>query len=282
MELLRAGKAFADLAAWRKVEVGGTDARRWLNDLVTADVAGLAAGETVPSLLLTPTGGVRSGFTVAAVDDAFLLVQDPRAGEAVDALLDRYVLSSDVEVVDRTGQLALLAFPGLPHPPDIGYGRALRPSCVGRGSDLLLDASEQDRAMNELRDGFGAVGPDGLEAWRVTAGLAVAGVDSGPGDLPQEAGLDDAVAISKGCYLGQEAVAKVRNLGHPRRVLLTLRTGGAARPGDPVVHGGREVGVVTSAAATDGATIVLAKVRWEAREAELATADGAALTPRRA
>jgi folate-binding protein YgfZ len=104
-------------------------------------------------------------------------------------------------------------------------------------------------------------------------------VDALDDDLPQEAGLGDAVAVDKGCYLGQEAVAKVRNLGHPRRVLLHLHAGAPVRPGDAVRADGESVGEITSAAGGDDRWWALAKVRWRDRAAPLATTEGVSLTP---
>ena len=94
-----------------------------------------------------------------------------------------------------------------------------------------------------------------------------------------EAGLDDLVSYDKGCFLGQEAVAKVRNLGRPRRVLLRLRSHETVAPGEPVVLDGDEIGAVTSAASDGDGTILFARVAWEARAGALSTAAGAHLRP---
>jgi folate-binding protein YgfZ len=119
----------------------------------------------------------------------------------------------------------------------------------------------------------GGPGPD--ERWRIEAGSSRVGTDIAEGDLPVEAGLDDLVSHDKGCFLGQEAVAKVRNLGHPRRVLLRLRSDAPVAPGDPVLLAGVEVGAVTSAASVGAGAIVFARVPWEARDGDLRTAAGA-------
>ena len=116
-------------------------------------------------------------------------------------------------------------------------------------------------------------GPD--DRWRIEHGAPRVGTDIAEGDLPVEAGLDDLVSHDKGCFLGQEAVAKVRNLGHPRRVLLRLRSDAPVAPGDPVLLAGDEVGAVTSAASVGAGTIVFARVPWEARDGDLRTAAGA-------
>jgi folate-binding protein YgfZ len=110
-----------------------------------------------------------------------------------------------------------------------------------------------------------------LEAWRVEQGIARFGIDARSEDLPQEGGLIDAVAFDKGCYPGQEAVAKVRNLGHPRRLVMHLTCEGPVAAGDPVLAGEERAGEVTSAVATLNGTVVLARVGWNHRDAELAT-----------
>jgi folate-binding protein YgfZ len=111
----------------------------------------------------------------------------------------------------------------------------------------------------------------------VRAGIPRFGIDALPEDLPQEAGLVGAVAFGKGCYLGQEAVAKVQNLGHPRRLVVHLVADGAIAAGMTLYAGGDGdvVGRVTSAAtAVDGTAVALARIRWDAREAPLRSADG--------
>ncbi|MGH2679945.1 MAG: hypothetical protein ACRDG8_05600, partial [Actinomycetota bacterium] len=97
------------LPGWRVVAVRGADARPWLQDLVTADVSGLADRRSRRSLVLSPTGRIRADFHVAAVDGSFLLLQSPEQPETVDAILDRYVLSSDVELQDRTDRSVVIA-----------------------------------------------------------------------------------------------------------------------------------------------------------------------------
>ncbi|MFN2591081.1 MAG: folate-binding protein, partial [Actinomycetota bacterium] len=106
------------------------------------------------------------------------------------------------------------------------------------------------------------------------------GVDATGDDLPQEAGLAAAVSFDKGCYLGQESVAKVQNLGHPRRVLLSIETGAKASPGDPVLADGDEVGRITSAVAVGDQTHGFASVRWAARNGPFTTNEGAELRAR--
>jgi len=259
--------------------VEGADALRWLDALLTADLEDLAPGRARRALLLSPTGGVRAAVTVARPEGSVLLLQDPVQARPVLELLAPYVLSSDVRLQDRTGELALLAFPGREEPPAVSGGWASAPSVLGRGVDLILPAEERGRVLGELRGASEEASEEDVEAWRVASGIARFGVDGEEGDLPAECGLEDAVSFGKGCFLGQEAVAKVRNLGHPRRVLRHLEATGPVRAGEPVLADGREAGAVTSAGVRGGGWFALVRVRWEARDAPLRTASGAELAP---
>ncbi|MGH2546969.1 MAG: YgfZ/GcvT domain-containing protein, partial [Actinomycetota bacterium] len=278
LEALRSGRAYADLFGWRKVLVSGPDARTWLNDLLSADLSDLAEGATRRSLLLSPTGRIRADVTVAATGRGLALFQDPIQPAAVDRLLGPYVLSSDVDLVDVTEDLALLAVPG-PGAPPATPAEVLRPSCLGPGADLLVDADRLPEIWNTLSDLIEAA-PDALEAWRIERGVARFGVDLGEDSLPQEAGLDHAVAYQKGCFLGQEAVARVRNLGHPPFVVLAGGADGPVAAGQRVTADGQAVGTVTSATPVDeGRTAAIVRVRWAARDATLRTGAGATLRP---
>jgi folate-binding protein YgfZ len=274
------GTAFVDASSWRAIGVTGSDAFAWLNDLVSGDLDGLGPGLAVPSLLLAPTGGVRAAFTVVLDGDGYLLLQDPAQERSVADLLAMYVLSSDVSLADRTGELVVLAFPGLAEPPAVGGARASAPSALGTGSDLVAPAGERDRIVGELEERFARAEDVDAEAWRVAAGIPRVGVDTADGDLPQEAALEGSVAFDKGCFVGQEAVAKTRNLGHPRRVLLAFVAEGPVGPGETVLAGDDDAGSVTSAVAVDGGSLGLARIRWADRDRELRTGAGVRLAPR--
>jgi folate-binding protein YgfZ len=278
--LLASGRAFVDLSFWRKIEVSGADAGAWLQDLASADLTDLEHGRSRPSLLLSPTGRVRAAFTVARTGGGWLLVQDPEQARAVDALLAPYVLSSDVVLTDRTESIALFALPGQGQEVEIPGADSLAPSCLGgRGLDLIASIEEHRRLQGALEARFVAVGNEAVEEWRVLAGIPRFGVDATEDDLPQEGALDEAVAFDKGCYLGQEAVAKVRNLGHPRRLVLHMRADGAVSPGEAVRCDGEAVGLVTSAARHGHGTVLFARVAWDAREGPIETSTGIPLVP---
>ncbi len=280
IELLRSGKAFADLSYWRQLAVSGADAREWLDDLVTADLSDLAPGRARPALFLSPTGGIRASFTVTLPGGSLRLIQDPTQAKGVQELLEPYILSSDVALEDRTGELAIFGFPGLIEPPDAPVTASSTPSCLGAGVDVIAPAEDHDSLLRYLSEPYAHAGNEEVEAWRIAAGIPRFGIDALEGDLPQESGLASAVSREKGCFPGQEAVAKVDTLGHPRRLVVPLEGDGPASPGDAVQLDGSEVGEITSSAAFGDRTLLLARLRWEARDGRLRTGLGTELRRR--
>jgi folate-binding protein YgfZ len=275
---LESGSAFVDLSAWRVVRVGGRDAGPWLNDLLSADLAGLEPGSARRSLLLTPRGHVRAEVTVAPLDGEILIFQDPIQDDPIDGALAPYILSSDVALEDVTDRIALLAFPGSGPPEDVP-GRPITPSVLGSGTDLVAEPAAVDEVRIAARGaGSSEAGPEAVETWRIRRGVLRVGVDLGPDSLPNEGEVDRLIGHHKGCFLGQEAVAKVRNLGHPPFVLLSATAGTQLSAGDPVRSGDADAGQVTSATpAEDGASAAIIRVRWKVREDELRAADGTPL-----
>jgi tRNA-modifying protein YgfZ len=248
-------RAVLDLEGWTLTEVGGAEAEGWLNDLVTASIEGISDDEAVRSLLLSPTGRIRADFHVlrSPAGEGLLLLQGPGQPDAVASLLTSYVLSSDVELAaaDPTG---LLVTPR----PGPGW-TAIR----GNPGDAV------------------PVGAEALEAWRIRHGIAGFPIDLDVDSLPAEAGLDAEPVIdrTKGCYLGQESVARVRNLGHPARVVLAVRADGPLHPGLAVLAEGVQAGTVTSVE-PDGGSGAMVRIRWDARRADLTAAGGVVLERR--
>ena len=237
------------LQGWGLTEVRGADAEGWLNDLVTASIDRLAEGAALRSFLLSPTGRIRADVFVARsrAGDGFLLLQGPGQPDAIADLLAPYVLSSGVELA-----------------PADPSGLRLEPG-PGNAWTAVWEAPDA---------GSVTVGPEALESWRIRRGLARFPVDLDRDSLPAEAGLDVEPVIdrTKGCYLGQESVARVRNLGHPPRVILGVRAETPLRPGAPVRSNGADVGSVTSVEPRAGLAGIV-RIRWDAREREL-SADG--------
>jgi folate-binding protein YgfZ len=271
------GTAFVDLSAWRKIGVTGADSIAWLNDLLTADLSALGPNRAQRALLLTPTGSIRADVTVAIPAGSVVLFQDPAQPQPVDRLLAPYVLSSDVVLDDRTDELSLFALLDATAPPNAPGTAFTTPSCLGPGFDLTALREDHDRVFRALSKAFTETSEADAEPWRVTAGVPRFGVDALPEDLPQEAGLSEVVSFGKGCYLGQEAVAKVQNLGHPRRLVVALQADGALAAGDALLMDGREAGRVTSAAPDDHGTVALGRVRWDSRHGPFQTTGGRAV-----
>jgi folate-binding protein YgfZ len=265
VDALERGSAFAPLPDWRVLAVRGADARDWLHDLVTADVASLEDGRARRSLILSPTGRIRADVHVGSDRDAFLLLQDPIQPEPAAQVLAPYVLSSDVELDDRTADVEVVAVLGGEAAGD-GDHTVLEPSVLGSGRTVLASAGEPARALADaLRAaGLADVSHADVETWRIRRGTARVGVDVGPDALPAEAGLEETIDFAKGCFLGQESVAKVRNLGHPPRLVVAVRSTSRVEPGAAVLSGGEAVGSITSAVEIEGGSVAIARVRWEA------------------
>jgi tRNA-modifying protein YgfZ len=274
---LEAGRAFVDLSSLRKIQVTGNDARDWLHDLVTTDVASLALGQARRSLLLTPTGRIRADFMVGRDDEGFLLLQHPEQAGSIADLLLPYVLSSDVTLRDCTQELSVFGLVG--HAAVVAARAGLEPSILGEGEDIVVASGKPSARERErlVASDLVEVGWDAREVWRIRAGQPRMGPDFDEGSLPSEAGLDDTIDATKGCFLGQESVAKVRNLGHPPTVLRAVAAPTAVAAGTVVeADGAPEAGVVTSAAVPAGGagTTAIVRIRWSSADAALRTADG--------
>jgi tRNA-modifying protein YgfZ len=274
VDALDSGRAFAELENVAVTIVSGGDARGWLNDLVTTDVMTLERFDTRPSLLLSPTGRIRASFHVLGLGDTgFALAQPSDQPARIADLLLPYVLSSDVTIYPS--RFRLFPVPGGEAPPT-WLDDVWRPSVLGGGFDILVGASDDD-ALNDIRerlrgDGLEAVGPEAVDARRILRGEPTFPTDLDQESLPSEAGLDGPPVTdrSKGCFLGQEAVAKVANRGHPTRLVLAVDVGGPVATGEEVLADGQSAGVVTSAWGDRG----LVRLRWEARELAFSTASG--------
>lgn len=239
-------RAALPIRRWTATRVGGGDALSWLNDLVTADLERLQPGEVVRSLLLSPTGRIRADLLITREPGSLLALQTPDQPRSLAELLAPYVLSSDVVL------------------------EAADPAAV------LTGGAKGWRLAPQTPPGHVTVGPEAFEAWRIRRGVARFPVDLDEESLPAEAGLDREPVIDrgKGCYLGQESVAKVRNLGHPTRVVVPATLEGAASAGDLIRSGAQDVGVLTS---LDGANAIV-RIRWAARDDSLETDRGTPLS----
>ena len=263
VDALDDGRGSVDRSAERKLVVRGADARGWLGDLVTADVATLERGSSRRSLLLTPTGRIRADMWISRIDDdAFLVLQAKDQPEPVEDALRPYVLSSAVRLKDVTPDLSVMVFPAREEIVTVARGD--------------LAGAERELATR----GALVVDERSYELWRIGRGDPRMGTDFEAGALPAETGLERLIDVTKGCFLGQESVAKVRNLGHPPTVLRHLRSAAVVVPGTPVFSADGAVGQVTSVApARRGGFVLISRVEWRAAEADLRSGDDSPMFP---
>ncbi len=255
---LRAGDAWVDRSDRGFVVVRGPDTFSFLQALVSADLDGVADGDAVHSLLLSPQGKLDVDFRLVHVGDDAWLDCDPGLGTQLAASLNRFKIRVDAEVVDRTGEFGMLTRIGGAgaSPADAPDGVRVIPTRWGH--DLV---GPRDRLP---RHDF--VHPVAFEAWRIEQGIPVQPVDVDETTIPQEAFLEqDAVSFTKGCFLGQELVCRIDTRGHVNRFLrrFTEIEGDWPVPGAEVVSGDKVVGSLTSVADDALRTGALGYVRRE-------------------
>jgi tRNA-modifying protein YgfZ len=243
--------------------VEGTDAAGFLHGLLSNDVAALAPGGAVRALLLDAKGHVQADLRVRRdAGGAFTLVLTEDAGALVAGLLDRYHFSEDLELIGPEEAETVT----LPTPAAAAAAFELVvPSILPGAVEAVVD----DAGAAIASSGLPEAPAEALEMARIAAGAARVGRDTGPTTLVQEAALEtDAVSFEKGCYLGQETVARISYRGRVNRRLRGLRlAGGPPTAGGRVLLDGTEAGRMTSAAATpDLGPIGLAILRREAED----------------
>ena len=271
---LAAGIGVVDLGHRDVLEVSGADRLTWLHSLTTAHLLGLAAGDSRLVLILSPHGHVEHELHLVETGQSVLISVEPGMGGALQAHLEAMRFMMRVEVTPRP-DLAVVWEPmtvpdpaGAPTwlvPGDFRSGGAPTPAGADRGGDATryIPARPADFAGREVllpRDSvaqrLAAGRPAGtwaLEALRVAAAVPRIGRETDHRTLPHEVGwIGPGVHLAKGCYRGQEAVARVHNMGRPPRRLALAHLDGSAgvlpAHGDAVLVGDRVVGWVGTAA----------------------------------
>jgi folate-binding protein YgfZ len=237
------------------VRVAGPDAVAYLQGQLSADVAGLAVGATVPSFVLAPTGKVDAWLRVTrASDDEVVLDLDGGHGEAVLARLRRFLLRTKADVDPLDWRAVALRGPGAAAAVPADHTAALIVPAGWPGAEGV-DLLGPDVAPPA---GLPAASADDYAALRIRCGVPALGAELTGATIPAEAGawvVEASVSFTKGCFTGQELVARIDSRGGhvPRRVLGLVVTGdGPVAPGDPVVVAGAEAGRVTSVAPRPG------------------------------
>ena len=294
LDALVHGCALVDRSERGKLALTGSQAAEFLNGQVTNDVEALAPGEGLYAAFLTPKGKMLGDLRVLRTAPGELLLDTERVAlQALFDLVRRGVIGWDAELHKRTLQTALLSLlgprarevtgaevAGLPETEHAHREAELasvpvRLVATAGGVDVLCDA-EQATAVRDALLAAGAVQASeaAADVVRIEAGRPRYGVDLDDTTIPQEAGLNDrAVSFTKGCYIGQETVARLFYKGKPNRLLRGLRLSAPVTGGTPLRLGERDVGRVGSVAVspTHG-PIGLAIVRREAEPGAMLTA----------
>jgi folate-binding protein YgfZ len=236
---LAEGKAWADLSHRAVIEINGADRLTWLHSLTTQHLEKLQPGEWKEALILDPQGHIEQQLFLVDDGSSVFIHLDQEKKESLISYLEKMKFMLQVEVRDVSNEYAIFRAPG--KSDDLGGPYALVPRAEVSSTAEAFSASN-------LQVGIWA-----LEAERIASGRARIGMDTDHKSIPNELGvLNKSVHMNKGCYRGQETVAKVFNLGHPPRRLVLLHLDGSSvdlpKHGDRVTFEGKEIGFVGSVA----------------------------------
>ncbi len=244
-EVVRDGGAgLIDLSAARgRIRVSGSEATTFLNGLITNDVKNLAQNRWMPAVFPTVQGRLIGVVRVIRGSELeFLIDTEIASHEAVLKTISRFTLAGDFKVSDVTSETALLTVQGkkaaeiiekvtgVSDLPVKGVAEkdgvtVIRATHTGEdGFDIITDSSRKAEFQKALEDaGAQPIGEDTFEILRVEAGIARFGQDMDETHVVPETNLDDAVSYTKGCYVGQEIIVRIKHRGHPAKKLTGLR-----------------------------------------------------------
>jgi folate-binding protein YgfZ len=289
---------FVDLAEWTSITITGNDRQAFLHNFCTNEIRSLAPGESREAFITNVKGKIIGHGLVTCRNESLVLISVPQQAATLIAHLDRYVIREDVQLHDSTPSLAYILLGGTTRPiesamsmaPTMDEGQSiLRPlvnaeANLGElpvrwiGWDLLgpvfcglvevniRDAGRAREALVEKQ--IQPCGEAAFHALRIEAGTPLFGVDFDDRNFPQEVGRNErAISFTKGCYLGQETVARIDALGHVNQHLVGVRFSEDAAPniGAELLRAGKNAGHVTSTAYSPKlqAPLALAMVRHE-------------------
>jgi len=251
---LRQGAAWLDLDSRGRIVARGRDRARLLHAVSSNEVKKMAAGDSCYAFLLNPQGRIQADIHLLCLADRFLIDTEAGLREKVRQHIRRYIIADQVELEDVTEQTASIGVEGpaaasLELPPG---DRTVAPFTVtGQpGFRIYCPAEGKTEIVAQLA-GLGVVAASAEEARvvRIENGRPVYGEDIRDTTLPQESGQMQAVSFTKGCYLGQEIVERIRSRGNVHRHLRSLELDGPApASGTKLMLDGAEVGHITSAA----------------------------------
>jgi folate-binding protein YgfZ len=310
-QALLGGCGIYDLGERAKISVTGGDRVRWLNGMISNNVRDLASGHGVYAFLLNAQGRIQADLYAFQRGESLLIDIEGAQREKVLQLFDRYIIADDVEIADISDKLTALGLTGpesrhvleragivVPNLAHLQFAEAV----WQQKSITLLHSGEKARESwqiwiapehaGALRDALVTAGarPTGtaaLNLFRIARGIPQFGVDIRERDLPQETGQTRALNFTKGCYLGQEIVERIRSRGAVHRQFTGFDVEGTLpAPGAKIVvaesESGKEVGEITSSAILPlpggDRPVALGYLRREAAEKDL-RADSAKLKP---
>ena len=255
--LLRSGAAIADLTAWTSLRVTGPDTRPFLQGLATQDLAAAhTPGFTQQTLFLSERGRpvALAWVSLDPRDESALLIADEGAREALPAHFERFRVMEDVTFAGPR-DVWIFGFSG-PGKRDL-----MRRFATASGADGLevLDSDPLSfvllPSLAAVPPGFDLVAPEAFEAWRLAIGLPRTGLDLDPDRIATELSLTDSISQTKGCFVGQEVVARTSNRGQVKRSRVGFRfeaKGGPLSPKAEIRTAGTTAGYVTSSALEPG------------------------------
>jgi folate-binding protein YgfZ len=269
------GAGLIDLSERGRIRVNGSEAMMFLNGLVTNDMKSLSENRWMPAVFPTVQGRLIGVVRIARVKDGFLIDTERASHDAVLKTISRFTMAGDFKVTDFTDESAMLSLQGkragqvvgkvfngiVADLPRNGVSEhegvtIIRATHTGEdGFDLIADLTRAGELRQVLQDA-GAQPVDGetFEILRVEAGIARFGRDMDETNVIPETNLDEAVSYTKGCYVGQEIIVRIKHRGHPAKKLVGLK---ADRPLEPGA-------IVTSAVVSPKAgNIGLGYVRYE-------------------
>jgi tRNA-modifying protein YgfZ len=278
---MTARNLYADRSDRGKLELTGPQRAWFLHQILTQSFEDIEPGEARDAALITAHGRMVGYMEALATDDALRLHFEPELIETLPDALQRYVFATQVTITDVTKDFGLVLVVG---PDWEDRARAAAPDVVPHrtlslgvpAGYLWVAADLVDDVLAALEEaGLQEASEDELEALRVERGMARWGREMTEKTLPPEVGLDDiAVHYDKGCYVGQEAMAKIRFRGKVNRKLRRLRADSSLAVGSELTLDDSKVGTVTSAAGAQA----LALVRYTVEPGTKVTAGGAEAT----
>jgi folate-binding protein YgfZ len=264
--------------SWRaKIAVTGGDRVRWMNGMVSNNVRDLAAGHGVYAFMLNAQGRIQADLYVFQRGDSLLVDIEGGQRDRVLQLFDHYIIADDVEVADVSDKLTALGLTGPESRPVLERAGIPAPDLAHvQFADVPWQHAGQQKSVTLLRSGEEAreswqiwIGPElagelwqalvkagarpagtnALNLFRISRGIPQFGVDIRERDLPQETGQTRALNFTKGCYLGQEIVERIRSRGAVHRQFTAFTVEGALpEAGVKILSGEKEVGEITSSA----------------------------------